>query len=384
MAKFSQYTKKNGSTWWSYQAYLGVNEFGKEVRTTRRGFKTKKEAQLALNQLLVDYQNGQHQQNKIMTFKELYDLWLENHRLRVKKSTVATNRRFIEQYVLKYLGDIEVNKISVVQCQKIVNKWHEQYKQYAYFRKITAQVLQFGVQLEILADNPMRKTLLPRKKEEDTFPNFYTKEQLELFFSCLEEHVKNDGRTGLKLQAFFRILAFTGLRKSEVLSLQWEDIDFFNQQLKVGKTLAVDEHGQIIVQTPKTESSTRIIALDKITIKLLQQWRSDQMKWYLKFGYNTSSEQQYLFTNKFNELYYPQAPNDWLYNILEKYDLTKITLHGFRHTHASLLFESGATPKDVQERLGHKDIKTTMNIYTHVTPNKIKETGEQFSKYVNF
>uniref|UniRef100_UPI00384AB293 tyrosine-type recombinase/integrase n=1 Tax=Enterococcus hirae TaxID=1354 RepID=UPI00384AB293 len=59
-------------------------------------------------------------------------------------------------------------------------------------------------------------------------------------------------------------------------------------------------------------------------------------------------------------------------------------MHGFRHTHASLLFESEASIKDVQERLGHKDVKTTMNIYAQVTPEKIKETGERFAKYVNF
>lgn len=130
--------------------------------------------------------------------------------------------------------------------------------------------------------------------------------------------------------------------------------------------------------------SQRVIALDVKTIKVIEQWRYNQKEWYFKFGYNTSKDTQFLFTNKFNELYYPQAPNDWLYNILEKYDLPKITLHGFRHTHASLLFESGASIKEVQERLGHKDVKTTMNIYTHVTPEKVRETGERFAKYVNF
>ena len=64
--------------------------------------------------------------------------------------------------------------------------------------------------------------------------------------------------------------------------------------------------------------------------------------------------------------------------------VSKVGFHGFRHTHASLLFESGASIKEVQERLGHKDVKTTMNIYTHVTPEKVRETGERFAKYVNF
>lgn len=60
----------------------------------------------------------------------------------------------------------------------------------------------------------------------------------------------------------------------------------------------------------------------------------------------------------------------------------QITPHGFRHTHCSLLFESGASIKEVQERLGHKDIKTTMNIYAHVTPKSIKETGDRFAKFM--
>lgn len=146
----------------------------------------------------------------------------------------------------------------------------------------------------------------------------------------------------------------------------------------------MDEYNQIIIQEHKTVSSQRKIKLNIKTIKTIEQWRINQKEWYFKFGYNTSKETQFLFTNKFNKLYYPQAPNDWLYYILEKYDLPKITLHDFRHTNASLLFESGANIKEVQERLGYKDVKTTMNIYVHVKPEKVKETGERFANYVNF
>lgn len=67
-----------------------------------------------------------------------------------------------------------------------------------------------------------------------------------------------------------------------------------------------------------------------------------------------------------------------------KYGIEKIKLHGFRHTHASLLFESGATIKDVHVRLGHTDIKTTMDIYTHVSENREEEIANQFANYVNF
>jgi integrase len=387
MATFNQYQKKNGENAWQFQAYLGTHPVTNErIKTTRRGFKTKKEAQLALSRLQVDFEkNNQQLANRpSLTFKELYDLWLPQYRLKVKPSTVATSRRFIESYCLQYFGKLKLDKITVPYCQEVVNKWHAKYKQYFYFRKVVAQVLQFGVQMEIIDNNPMRKTELPRKKEVEQFPNFYTKKQLETFFTCLEDHIEQSGRTNTKLLAFFRLLAFTGMRKSEVLALQWQDVDFSTQELIIGKTLAMDENNQIIVQAPKTKSSQRVILLDQKTNAILEQWRTNQKIWYLNLGYNTSKDSQYLFTNKFNGLYYPQAPNDWLYNILEKYDLPKITLHGFRHTHASLLFESGASIKEVQERLGHKDVKTTMNIYAHVTPEKIKETGERFANYVNF
>jgi integrase len=387
MATFKQYQKKNGDNAWQFQAYLGTHPVTSErIKTTRRGFKTKKEAQLALSRLQVDFdKNNQQLENKpSLTFKELYDLWLNQYRLKVKPSTVATSRRFVEDYCLQHFGKLRLDKITVSYCQEVVNKWHSQYKQYHYFRKVVGQVLQFGIQMEIIESNPMRKTQLPRKLEVEQFPNFYTKKQLENFFDCLETHIKTSGRTSTKLLAFFRLLAFTGMRKSEALALQWQDIDLFNQTLTIGKTLALDEDGKIIIQEPKTKSSQRINMLDKKTIKILHEWRSNQMQWYFKLVYNTSKEDQYLFTNKFNKLYYPQAPNDWLYNILEKYDLPKITLHGFRHTHASLLFESGASIKEVQDRLGHKDVKTTMNIYAHVSPEKVKETGERFANYVNF
>ncbi len=69
-------------------------------------------------------------------------------------------------------------------------------------------------------------------------------------------------------------------------------------------------------------------------------------------------------------------------HITKKYNIPRITVHGFRHTHCSLLFEAGATPKQVQDRLGHKDITTTMNIYAHVTRNKKQEIADQFSDFM--
>lgn len=97
----------------------------------------------------------------------------------------------------------------------------------------------------------------------------------------------------------------------------------------------------------------------------------------------TRIHQNSFFHYKHKQVVLPQVVNDWLDWIYKKTPMEpQITPHGFRHTHCSLLFESGASIKEVQERLGHKDIKTTMNIYAHVTPQSVKKTGDRFAKFM--
>ena len=178
MSSFTQYKLANGKKKWTFQAYLGTDpDTGERIKTTRRGFDSKKEAQISLAQLQAEFEKNNRKLvlEEMVTFRELYDLWLIQYRLKVKPSTVATSKRFIESYALEYFGSLKLDKITFRYCKKIVNKWHEKYKQYHYFRKVVGQVLQFGVQMELIDSNPMRKTILPRKKEVEEFPNFYTK-----------------------------------------------------------------------------------------------------------------------------------------------------------------------------------------------------------------
>lgn len=380
MTQIKSYKTKDNLTRYFFNVYVGRNpKTGKNIYRKRQGFMTKKQAQIALADLLKDIEeNGLFNETKVMTFKDLYDMWLKQHRLNVKPSTIATNRRFVEGHVLPHLGDMKLDDITVVYCQKLVNEWYEEYKQYPYFRKVTAQIMRYGEAMEIMKGNPMAKTILPRKKEEEKKIQYYTKEELQHFFECLEQY------GNYKQLAFFRALAFTGCRKSEILSLQWKDIDLFNKTVSIGKTLAIDENLDIIIQTPKTSSSVREISLDDDTIKILSRWRSIQREEYFQMGFNTTSDKQFVFTNVRNELYYPQIVNDWLKYLIKKYKLPKITPHNFRHTHASLLLQAGIPIKEVSERLGHKDIKITLEIYSHVMPEEAEKTANKFANFVGF
>lgn len=381
MATIETY-KKNDKTYYKVRnLFLGRNELtGKKKYQDKAGFKTKKEAQLWIGKILenVEKHGVSGKQQDIKTYEDLYLLFLEHQRKNTKPSTVAINRRYIEGHVLPRIGKMKLNDIRPAFLQTLVYEWHDKYKQYAYIRKVASQVFKYGVSLELIENNPMAKTLLPRQKECEGKLKFWTKSELNHFFKCLNDF------NNLKQLVYFRILAYTGMRKSEVLSLQWRDIDFLHHKIKITKTIGMDEHNNPYVSsTPKTKNSIRTITIDDETISLIEKWQKHQKSDYLTLGFNTANEQQFLFTDSKNNIYRPQAVNDWLNYLIKKYNLPRITPHNLRHTHVSLLLEAGVPLKEVSERVGHKDSKITMEIYAHISEEQEEKAVNTFMTFMN-
>ena len=128
--------------------------------------------------------------------------------------------------------------------------------------------------------------------DEEKGENFYTKEELQRFLSC----VKSDGLN--RWYTLFRLLAFSGMRKGEALALTWKDLDFQNETVSINKTVARGLGNRLLIQTPKTATSKRTIVLDAITLSMLSTWRKRQAMDFLKLGYNTLNEEQLIFPNK--------------------------------------------------------------------------------------
>lgn len=241
--------------------------------------------------------------------------------------------------------------------------------------------MKYAYKLKYIKENPCDFVIIPSKplvKVEKETLDFYTKEQLETFMTALS---KMDTR---KWQAFFRLLAFTGLRRGEALALTWDDLDTKQGLLTVNKAVKRGERGQYIGST-KNSSSIRTITIDENTIQILKEWKAEQAKTLIGFGFNAIQPNQLMFSKlKDNSPLNSMAPRNALVKICKRFNLPMMNIHGFRHTHCSLLFEAGVPMKDVKERLGHSDIQTTMNIYTHVTQASKDNSAQLFSKYVNF
>lgn len=386
MANIKKYTKKDGSTAYKFQAYLGTDpNTGNRIRVTRQGFSTKKAASLALSRLKLEVDEGSFIKANDDTFQAVYELWLEQYRNTVKESTLNKTIQLFGKHILPEFGSMKLDRISVSFCQKKVNEWFGIHTKYTVIKNYASSVLKFAIRMDLMKSNPMDKITLPRRMAEvgkDESLKYFDKPELQRFFECSK--VEAERTNNLLWHTLFRLLAFSGMRKGEALALTWNDLDFMNEIVTINKTLTRGLENRLIIQTPKTASGKRSVALDPITLTMLNTWRKRQATDFLKLGFNTMSGEQLIFPNTKNEFMCPTKPDKVLDKIIQRNNLKRITIHGFRHSHCSILFEAGASIKEVQDRLGHSDIKMTMNIYAHVTEKAKEKTAEKFAKYVNF
>ncbi|HAQ1946336.1 TPA: site-specific integrase [Enterococcus faecium] len=382
MAMIKQYKKKNGEKAWYFKTYLGIDPLtGKKKYTTKRGFRTQKEAKTALSRLELELQKTGMPTSTNTTFKEAAELWLESYKKTVKESSYSRTKIIFNKHIYPKFGNIKLSKINTAYCQKVVNDWSEKgtSKQYPLFINYMNKVFKYAINIGLTSDNPTLNLLIPKPQiKTEKKLKLYTKEQLELFLNEVSQeqnpYFKNRDYT------LFRLLAFSGCRIGEILALTWDNINFKTNEMAIKKTVARSDK-YYISETPKTKKSNRIIYLDEKTIKQLKFWKLEQRKYLFQLGFTKAN---YLFTNDENNFTINQSVVE-RYNIYrERAGLPYIGLHGFRHTHASMLYEAGADHKEVQERMGHANIKTTMDTYTHITNSKKEETTQKLTNYINF
>lgn len=380
MATITKYTTRKG-TFFKVQGYLGTDPMtGKRVNMEKRGFETKKEAQLYFNTALQEFNDNSYSKKvKDFTYKEVYDEWLEMYKNTVKESTLHKTMVVFRDHILPKFGKCKINMIEAKTLQKQAFEWNKKYKNFKKMINYTFAVFSYALKMGYINSNPKDKFTMPKKKQElkDDAWKYYTREEVHVLFDYLEKE------NSLEWVVFFRLLAFTGIRKGECLALTWNDIDFIKNTLTINKTISVGLQNKQIIQDPKSFNSYRTVTLDEITIQMLKKWRTEQASMLLKFGHNSMNKNQLLFsTASKNSMYTLSKPRTILKKVCDKYDFKFIPIHGFRHTHTSLLFESGITMEVVKDRLGHSDIQTTVNIYTHVTQKNKDKTATQFANYM--
>ncbi|WP_077389500.1 tyrosine-type recombinase/integrase [Mobilibacterium timonense] len=356
--------KVRGETKYRFRAYICLDPVtGEPVRVQRSGFDSKREAQLAAAEIIA---KAEPAKAKNITYCEIYELWLESYRLSVKESTLRHTEQIFRDHILPAFSSMRVQDITPLQCQQWTTAQVKKDpaaagRRFNYFSK----VLDFAFKQGVIDKNPALMIDRPKKSKSGRSAkagmNFYTKEELEQFLHLCEE------RLPLQWYVFFRLLAYSGLRRGEAIALKWEDIDFRKRTIRITKTVTHGEQGAYISDTPKTDKSNRVIMLDDKTLQLI---------------HSLKCKSEYVFPNSKGSFTTPSMVIRMMHRAVDGTDLRYISPHGLRHTHCSLLFSAGVSIPEVQDRLGHTDVKTTIDVYNHVYQSDKAEALNRFLAFM--
>lgn len=383
MANIKKITKKNGTTVYREQVYLGTDCMtGKQVYTTVSA-PTMKELKQKREFKINEFKNNGYTRIKSVTvknYRELSQLWLENHKLEVKPQTYTQTVSELNNHILPVFGDMKIEKITLPMVQNFVNKLASSDKfgrvSFRIILSINKRILKYAVNLQLISVNPADNVIVPKikKKESKKQAKHFEDSQLKQFKDYLES-LPNTFKDCYHKTLYLTLLA-TGLRIGEAVALEWSDIDLDNGCIRVNKTLVFS---RMETNAPKSDSGNRIISIDRNTVLMLRLYKARQHQCFTEHGYGAKMA-EHVFSNGFGA--YPSRTNlqHVLNQHLEKCGLPHFTFHAFRHTHASLLLNAGISYKELQHRLGHATLAMTMDTYSHLSKEKEKEAVSFFEK----
>lgn len=375
--QIKQITKKDGSIVYRANVYLGIDKVtGKDVKTSITG-RTKKEVKQKTKEAEIAFlQNGstRFQASNITTYKELASLWWESYKHTVKPNTQLNVRRLLDNHILPLFGSYKLDKLTTPLIQNVVNKLADKtnkgedgaFLYYDSLHALNKRILQYGVVMQAIPFNPAREVILPRntqKAKREKIKHFDNQE-LKKFLDYLDSLILNKFRYYYE-NTLYKFLLATGCRINEALALSWSDIDLDNAVVHITKTLNYKQE----TNSPKSKSSLRDIDIDQATVSMLKQYRLRQTKEAWKIGKSESI----VFSDFIHEYPNNRTLQTRLRTHFKRAKVTNIGFHGFRHTHASLLLNSGIPYKELQHRLGHSTLSMTMDVYSHLSKENAKK-----------
>ena len=385
---------KRGSKW-QYR-FEGAKINGKRKRFTKGGFATKKEALEAGTKALAEYNNsGLRFVPSEMSFSDYLDFWMKEYcQVNLKEVTCSGYQKRIKNHIKPGLGHYRLRSLTPAVLQTFINeKFNEGYSRNSLtvMRSLLSGCLSYAVEpLAFIQSNPMQYVRMPsprakaeiatRKKERQVVS---TEE-----WNTIIQRFPYGSSCHIPLLLAYRC----GLRLGEAFALTWDDIDFNTHTLSVNKQVQ-NIDGKWMFSNPKYDSF-RDIKLDIYMLEILKKAKEQQMRARLYYAeYFT-----HLYVNSRQEIIEEKTDDSkeiFLVNVRENgtyiqprvmqhcgrvihYDLgfKNYDYHSLRHTHATMLLEKGANIKDVQHRLGHKNVQVTLQIYTHTTEKMQNQTIE--------
>lgn len=324
--------KKLDSGKWLIKFYC-KNHTGENKQIKKQGFNTKKEALEFMNNYI-----SLHLGTENIALETLITEFLK-YKSNVKINTLKKYNKNIK-YIFKYFNkNIMIKDIKEKQLLNFFLSFNDTPATQKELKQFIGAIFDYAITYYNLKYNPVKKIKIEYKNTEKKTKNIYTLEDFKKLDNILKSKIYK-----IKTRAFFNLLYYSGARPGEIAALTLEDLDYINNTININKTrISLN-----VVNSPKNKSSIRLVSIPSRVMEILKEYTTQLPK----------IQNFYIFSN-------PTVYNGLLGSIIKKNNLNHITLHGFRHSHASLLIKKGIPITDISKRLGHSNPQITLSVYSH-------------------
>jgi integrase len=372
------YVARKGDRWYAV-LYEGLDPVtGKERRRWHPAGTTREHAEQLAARLAAEL-NGRNDKVQSLTFGVyLTNTWLSGKKINLADSTWDGYRRKIDRHILPAIGHLRIRRLRAHHLEKLYDRMlHPTDGRRALAPKTILEVhliirgaLNDAVKRGLVNRNVALVAHAPKLKAIPRVePQAWTAQQLQEFLHAAAGH---------RLFPAFWLLASTGMRRSELLGLRWDDVDFKRERVSVNRGLVAVAY-ELRESRGKTRHSRRAIDLDPTTIKVLKAWREWQRAEQEAAGVES---EDWVFTNTDGKPVHPHSISQAFERIANRAGAPRIRLHDVRHTHGTLLIKAGIPVKVVSERLGHGNPAFTIDTYQHVLPGMQAEAARTYEQLI--
>lgn len=347
---------------------------GKRKQKAQGGFKTKKEAEKALAELIIKIEKGEYFDSQKISMKEYLEKWLEIKKPLLKPTTYLFYERIVNNVLIPNLGKMQLDKLKPLHLQsfftELLNRDDINSTTVKHYYTTLKTALNQAVKLQLIPSNPCDAIEPPKRAKSN-------KSILDLkhIFYILEYAQNNFETMYIPL-----LLAITcGLRHGEILALKWSNVDLEKGLITITENAPIRINGENYVSTTKTSTGKRAVKLLPFTIPILKQHKRKQLENKLLFGKAyINSDLVCCWPN--GEEIRPDYITHTFKKILKKCNLPEnIRFHDLRHTHATLMLLAGINPKAAAERMGHASTDFMLDTYSHLLPTIQDEAVEKLN-----
>lgn len=354
------YFKKEMNGTWRFTADIGRDPVtGKRKQKTVRGYPTRKSAEKACAELMTDIQRGDYIDSKITVQKFVMDFLVSHVKHTVAANTYEMQKAYAVNHILPFFGDLQMNKVTALHVSKFYNQKKEEGLSAGHinnFGIFLNKVFRTAMEWGMINKNVISAVRKPSYKSKDIA--VWDEDQMNKFLKETQDS---------RFHVVYLLALTTGMRKGEILGLQWKHVDFQNATISVQQTLVYANHN-LYLKEPKSSRSRRLITIPDYVVQYLKRYKMAQ----------PPNPLDVVVPGIKHDLLYPATLEKVYYQDLERVEVHRIRFHDMRHTHATILLKLGENPKVVQERLGHTNISTTLNTYSHVLPSMQRSVADKF------